>query len=331
MCFRVSVDSCINDDSNSITESKIRYVWSNGDYDSMRTYLYGFKWTDLLVSNFTPDTIWKAFCDVIDSAINMFVPSVAADGKSNSNLLKVRTYPRHIRKLFSEKRVLWRAHKRYPSSSTVRSNYNRVRAECRLAVKRHEEYLENKVISASNPSAFYKHVRRRMANKSGIGVLSEPGGKPATDDKRKADLLNNYFASACVPDDGTLPLFESRLTDSVNEFIESIDFTDNKLITSIRRTKNKSKFSCGPDNYPALILTELCPVIVTPLSLIFNSFMSIGKLPSDWKKAVVTPIFKKGSMSDCANYRPISQTSIFCKLMERVIVGDLTDYLLEKI
>ena len=55
--------------------------------------------------------------------------------------------------------------------------------------------------------------------------------------------------------------------------------------------------------------------------------MSIGKIPTNWKKAVVTPIFKKGLPSVPGNYRPISCTSVFCKLMERVIVSELSEYL----
>ena len=42
------------------------------------------------------------------------------------------------------------------------------------------------------------------------------------------------------------------------------------------------------------------------------------------------PVYKKGSSSDPANYRPISQTTIFCKLMERVIAAELSDYLLSR-
>jgi len=37
----------------------------------------------------------------------------------------------------------------------------------------------------------------------------------------------------------------------------------------------------------------------------------------------VTPVFKGGIASDHSNYRPISLTSIFCNLMERVIVLDM--------
>ena len=55
--------------------------------------------------------------------------------------------------------------------------------------------------------------------------------------------------------------------------------------------------------------------------------MSIGKIPFDWRKAIITPIFKKGQSSNPANYRPISLTSIFSKLMEKGFVHHMLDYL----
>ena len=56
--------------------------------------------------------------------------------------------------------------------------------------------------------------------------------------------------------------------------------------------------------------------------------MSICKLPSAWRKAISTPIFKKGQSSSPANYRSISFTSIFSKLPESGVVRHIMlDYL----
>jgi len=73
---------------------------------------------------------------------------------------------------------------------------------------------------------------------------------------------------------------------------------------------------------------KLINVLADPLSLYYNTFMSSGYLAKVWKTTVVAPAYKKGSSSDPANCRPISQTSVFCKLMERVIVGKMSNYLL---
>jgi hypothetical protein len=56
-------------------------------------------------------------------------------------------------------------------------------------------------------------------------------------------------------------------------------------------------------------------------------FMSISTIPSVWKHAIITPIYKKGLQSNPANYRPVSLTSIFSKLMERCIASKILDFL----
>ena len=68
--------------------------------------------------------------------------------------------------------------------------------------------------------------------------------------------------------------------------------------------------------------------LASPLNSIFNISLSTSKLPSTWKTALITPIFKKGLPSDPSNYRPISLTSSACKLLESSIKDHLTDHLI---
>ena len=60
----------------------------------------------------------------------------------------------------------------------------------------------------------------------------------------------------------------------------------------------------------------------------FTSFMSVGKIPDEWRRAVVTPVYKGGRAGDVSNYRPISLTCVCSKIMERVIVQDLLGHLM---
>jgi retron-type reverse transcriptase len=48
-------------------------------------------------------------------------------------------------------------------------------------------------------------------------------------------------------------------------------------------------------------------------------------VPKDWKKAKVVPIYKKGQKSEPGNYRPVSLTSVPCKILESM----LKDYIME--
>ena len=59
----------------------------------------------------------------------------------------------------------------------------------------------------------------------------------------------------------------------------------------------------------------------------FRRSLAEGVVPADWKKANVTPIFKKGSKGDPGNYRPVSLTSVACKIMESVLRDAITEHL----
>jgi len=53
-------------------------------------------------------------------------------------------------------------------------------------------------------------------------------------------------------------------------------------------------------------------------------------VPEDWRKANVTPVFKKGKKKDLGNYRPVSRTSIPGKVMEQLILEVIIKQVEEK-
>ena len=75
------------------------------------------------------------------------------------------------------------------------------------------------------------------------------------------------------------------------------------------------------------LLIELAEHIADPLTFLFKKTLQDGTLPADWKKAFVSPIFKKGARNLAANYRPISLTSILCKLMEKFVRNEIVEHL----
>ena len=63
--------------------------------------------------------------------------------------------------------------------------------------------------------------------------------------------------------------------------------------------------------------------ICKPLSIIFNDCLKEGKFPSDWEKAHVVPVHKKGGKQCLENYRPISLLPICSEIFERLIYNEL--------
>ncbi|PKU44514.1 rna-directed dna polymerase from mobile element jockey-like [Limosa lapponica baueri] len=58
--------------------------------------------------------------------------------------------------------------------------------------------------------------------------------------------------------------------------------------------------------------------------MIYQQSWSTGEVPDDWRVANVTPIYKKGRKEDLGNYRPVSLTSVPGKIMERIILSELS-------
>jgi len=85
-----------------------------------------------------------------------------------------------------------------------------------------------------------------------------------------------------------------------------------------------------PNGMHPRVLREQADVIAEPLSIIFERSWRAGEVPVDWRKASVTPIFKKGKKEDPGNYRPVSLTSIPGKVMEQLIVEVIIKQVKEK-
>ena len=75
----------------------------------------------------------------------------------------------------------------------------------------------------------------------------------------------------------------------------------------------------GDDQIHPKILKENAEIISDFLSILFTKSLVKGQLPSDWKAAVVVPLHKKGNKKKTENYRPVSLTSIVCKILESII------------
>ena len=63
-----------------------------------------------------------------------------------------------------------------------------------------------------------------------------------------------------------------------------------------------------------------------------HSYLSIptGKLPDEWVKANVAPVFKKVDRHTASNYRPISLTCVCAKLLEHIICKNIMTHFTKK-
>ena len=80
---------------------------------------------------------------------------------------------------------------------------------------------------------------------------------------------------------------------------------------------------------PPKLLKETVEQISIPLARVFNLLLKEGVVPFEWKEANIIPLFKKGSRNKSENHRPVSLTSVICKLLERLIKDNMVDFLVK--
>ncbi len=85
----------------------------------------------------------------------------------------------------------------------------------------------------------------------------------------------------------------------------------------------------GPDDVHPAILRVLAHFIDQPLTDLVNLSQRTASIPDDWRSATVCPIFKKGDREDAGNYRPVSLTSIVCKIMESILKTSMMNHLIQ--
>ncbi len=228
----------------------------------------------------------------------------------------------HLKREQRLRNALFKAYKRNTTGASLAAYQAQNRkciAKSRIAHTEYETGLAQNV--SSNTKKFFGHLQRdsRLRHRK---VLPQGGANTTIcDPESQVNTFANHFRDVFRPDQGTptpaintssqaMPSFMITPTE-VSKALESLD-------------PNKGP---GPDSLHPAILKTLALFITEPLTALFNHFLSISEIPEDWREAIVCPIHKKGDRQDPGNYRPVSLTSIVCKVMETTLKGAIVDHL----
>ena len=144
-------------------------------------------------------------------------------------------------------------------------------------------------------------------------------GNIISDGFQMAEDLNEYFSSIFTIEDITSFLVPFiKFEGNKSEHLGQLFVTPEMLAQKIKKMKDNKP--PGADGIPPSLLKEIVVQMSAPLAKC---------LPSEWKEENITPLFKKGSKNKPENYRPVSLTSVVCKLLEILIRDQMVEFLVK--
>ena len=166
----------------------------------------------------------------------------------------------------------------------------------------------------NDSKSFYAYVRSKQKVRDNVGPLENNRGNIISDGFQMAEVLNEYFSSVFTTEDiSSLPVPFTKFEGNKSEHLVQLFVTPEMIAKKIKKMKDNK--SPGVDGIPPKLLKEIAEQISTPLANFLNLSLKERIVHSEWKEAIITPLFKKGSRKKPENYRAVSLTSVICKLL----------------
>jgi len=127
-----------------------------------------------------------------------------------------------------------------------------------------------------------------------------------------AESLNSHYAAVSTDKEYLSP--PRKHTTTAAKFFYLSDWQVFRIMDTLKPTAK------GLDGLPAWFLRTGAPVFCNPLAFLFNQSVATSTIPIQWKQAYVCPVPKVPSPSTPSDFRPISITPVFTRILERTIV-----------
>lgn len=192
-----------------------------------------------------------------------------------------------------------------------RNNYKKLIREKRNSFRRNQAAIL--ASDSNNPSTFWSKVRSLISGRK-------------ADSSNRIDLLTwqQHFETLFKQNDCiNVVILDETPVDNGHTLNAKI--SEQEILEAINKLKiGKAE---GIDGILTEMLKASKPLITNFLTILFNTIFDKGQYPSHWAKAVIVPIFKKGSEDSVDNYRGISLLSILSKCFTFILNKRLYNWL----
>ena len=300
-------------------------LWARGRYDIISSILRDIDWGAEL-GGLHPDLQYQTLLRILKPLICRYVPS-SPPGKSErvpwcTN--PPRALVREHKNLWSQYKMCRRVHGRHsPVTNSAWLRFlNTSRKVKNFALNAQKSYERSLVDQLKvNPKLFHGYIKHRKVGRPSVGPIRTNEGELTDNPVVMSECFASSFSSVYVR---SIPRNDCP-HQTFSGTISNLLITPAAVAAYLGDLQPNS--TMGDDGLHPRLLKSLSNELSLPLSMIFNSSLHTGILPIEWLISIIVPIYKKSRRFDPLNYRPISLTSVPCKVFERMIVKHITNYL----
>ena len=204
---------------------------------------------------------------------------------------------------------------------------------------RHEKLHDEEIAVTKikmDPNYFFRYAKKHSICQSEVGPFLGPTKALISNKYEICCLLLDQFNSVFTKPNPdmivTNPFSFFHTQSSMNEdnelYLTNIVLSEKIIFEAIHELSTRS--AAGPDGIPSSLLVNCATELAPLLLIVFTHSLSSGVVPPSFKLAAITPVFKSGDRTTPNNYRPISLTSVFSKVLERIIRKQVSSFIDKK-
>ena len=159
------------------------------------------------------------------------------------------------------------------------------------------------------------------------------GGKEVENEEKIAEIFNDYFIRKIEDLKDNIDSTQIKdPTEKLKEKVKNKNLHFSMKTVRVKKVREvmaemRKKKSSGLDGIGQDVLLMGGDILAIPLTRVINNSIINGKFPTAWKKAVVTPLLKKGDPKEKSNYRPVSCLAAASKVLEKIVCQQITRHM----
>ncbi|KAK3572156.1 hypothetical protein QTP86_022232 [Hemibagrus guttatus] len=197
----------------------------------------------------------------------------------------------------------------------------RVKRKVSKAKQKAYEELYTRLDTREGEKDLYRLARQRDRDGKDVQqvrVIKDRDGRVLTSEQSVQRRWKEYFEELMNEENE-----REKRVEGVNSVEQKVDnIRKDEVRKALKRMKSGK--AVGPDDIPVEVWKCLGEAAVEFLANLFNRVLESERMPEEWRRSVLVPIFKnKGDVQSCSNYRGIKLMSHTMKVWERVVEARL--------